>query len=182
LHILNASDRFSKPAETFGYTLRCSIIQYGRLQELSRADDSRHYSAVSYTWGDEPASRVLICASNDRESREGFELLITPNVNALLRRLREAHKPIYLRLDAICLNQQDEIEKSQQIPLMEEIYKAARKVYLWLGEDKGQGRDTLALVRRLNSEPELTTAETALITKFLRRWRFGRRWLYKRWH
>lgn len=36
-------------------------------------------------------------------------------------------------LDAICVNQNDEIETVQQNSIMHEIYKAAQHVYVWLG-------------------------------------------------
>lgn len=36
-------------------------------------------------------------------------------------------------LDAICVNQNDEIETVQQTSIMHEIYKAAQHVYVWLG-------------------------------------------------
>jgi hypothetical protein len=60
-------------------------------------------------------------------------LRITPNVDALLRGLRAFNKPRYLWIDAICLNQDDETEKAQQIPKMRLIFGEAKEVYIWLG-------------------------------------------------
>ncbi|KAF2175010.1 hypothetical protein K469DRAFT_508591, partial [Zopfia rhizophila CBS 207.26] len=35
---------------------------------------------------------------------------------------------------AVCINQNDLDEKSEQVPIMGEIYSRATKVYAWLGE------------------------------------------------
>lgn len=42
--------------------------------------------------------------------------------------------------DAICINQEDEEEKSRQIARMSDIYRFADTVYAWLGENKGDER------------------------------------------
>jgi hypothetical protein len=42
----------------------------------------------------------------------------------------EIDKPIWI--DAICINQRDIAEKEHQIPLMDQIYSEAFKVYFWL--------------------------------------------------
>jgi hypothetical protein len=36
-------------------------------------------------------------------------------------------------VDAICINQKDDVEKATQIPLMKEIYSLAEEVVIWLG-------------------------------------------------
>jgi hypothetical protein len=41
-------------------------------------------------------------------------------------------RPIWI--DAICLNQEDDIEKATHVPLMGTIYKQAKRVLIWLGE------------------------------------------------
>ncbi len=41
---------------------------------------------------------------------------------------------VYLWADAICINQKDELEKSHQIVLMEDIYAQAESVYIDLGD------------------------------------------------
>lgn len=51
-----------------------------------------------------------------------------------LRRLRDERLPIYVWIDAICINQHDLGEKANQIPLMAQIYGNAAEVRIWLGE------------------------------------------------
>jgi hypothetical protein len=38
-----------------------------------------------------------------------------------------------LRVNSICINQEDQKEKSKQIPLMRDIYATAKSVLVWLG-------------------------------------------------
>ena len=42
---------------------------------------------------------------------------------------------INLWVDAICINQDDDHEKSTQIPLMSDIYQSAMRVLIWLGDN-----------------------------------------------
>ncbi|KAK0609663.1 hypothetical protein B0T17DRAFT_546130 [Bombardia bombarda] len=52
----------------FDSTLRCSIIQHTRAAVIASEDDSRHYTAISYTWGVPTFSRVLACETGQIES------------------------------------------------------------------------------------------------------------------
>jgi Heterokaryon incompatibility protein (HET) len=52
--------------------------------------------------------------------------------NSSQKHLKES--PRVLWVDAVCINQNDEDEKSEQVSKMREIYGGATKVYAWLGE------------------------------------------------
>ncbi|KAE9364293.1 hypothetical protein N431DRAFT_305432, partial [Stipitochalara longipes BDJ] len=84
--------------------------------------------AVSYVWGTPVFSHTM----HSRE--QAAYLKITPSVDSFLRQLRKTSCPRLLWVDAICLNQEDAEEKSEQVPLMGDIYTQARKVHIWLGE------------------------------------------------
>jgi hypothetical protein len=43
-------------------------------------------------------------------------------------------KSVILWVDAICINQEDDVEKSSQVILMRDIYQAAEETLVWLGE------------------------------------------------
>ena len=49
-------------------------------------------------------------------------------------RLRYPKKVRKLWIDALCLKQEDLVEKGQQVRLMPRIYSTARRVLAWLGE------------------------------------------------
>ncbi|KAI1214693.1 heterokaryon incompatibility protein-domain-containing protein [Annulohypoxylon truncatum] len=113
------------PARREEAPLKCSIIQ----RRLSVQKES--YFAISYVWGEPEFSRNL----EIRDDGDVSYLRITPNVDALLRRLRKLKVLRYLWIDAICLNQADEIEKAHQIPVMGRIFGEAKEVHIWLGPE-----------------------------------------------
>lgn len=65
------------------------------------------------------------------------QLAIRPNLRNALRRLRSSTTTCTLWADAVCINQVDMHERSQQVPLMRNIYKRATRVVIWLGEYAG---------------------------------------------
>jgi hypothetical protein len=87
------------------------------------------YDALSYCWGDAEETAWIIC--ND------VKLEIRQKLRAALQYLLEGHpapiRPLWI--DAVCLNQDDNVEKATQVPRMGEIYKAATRTLAWLGED-----------------------------------------------
>ena len=85
------------------------------------------YFALSYAWGD-PAQRVQIQSNNG-------PLQVTPNLHAALLRIRQKRESLRLWIDAVCIHQDDDVEKSAQIPLMGRIYSQAKFVVMWVGEE-----------------------------------------------
>ena len=91
------------------------------------------FAALSYTWGAQVFPHRLLVGKNF--------LHITTNLrDALLHvRRRIASKSDHLKkstllwVDAICINQSDNVEKGTQISLMSDLYIRASKVYIWLG-------------------------------------------------
>jgi hypothetical protein len=55
-------------------------------------------------------------------------------------------------VDAVCINQNDNNEKSQQVKRMGEIYANARRVLIWVGEDTaGDAEECFALTQETNT-------------------------------
>jgi hypothetical protein len=86
------------------------------------------YEAVSYYWGNSARTLQLVC--------DNHTLKITANVDTLLRHLRKKEDPRWLWIDAICINQEDDADKAQQVPRMDAIFGRAKKVHVWLGEEE----------------------------------------------
>jgi hypothetical protein len=84
------------------------------------------YETLSYVWGARTGDRLILC--------NGKELYITENCESALRQLRFARKSRTIWVDAICINQTDELEKNKQVGLMDEIYKNSTHLRIWLGE------------------------------------------------
>ncbi|RMJ09839.1 hypothetical protein CDV36_010530 [Fusarium kuroshium] len=89
-------------------------------------DDSPKYEALSYAWGD-PHDRRLVEVDGKKKS-------ITVNLYHALRRLRYPQDERRLWVDAVCINQNDNVEKSHQVSLMQKIYSSTERAVLWLGE------------------------------------------------
>ncbi|KAH8811275.1 heterokaryon incompatibility protein-domain-containing protein [Xylogone sp. PMI_703] len=82
------------------------------------------YVALSYCWGD-PNRRADIIV-------DGQKVSVTVSLETALRRFRrDGHNTVWA--DALCINQQDSVEKSLQIRNMAAIYRRASSVQSWLG-------------------------------------------------
>jgi hypothetical protein len=83
------------------------------------------YTAVSYCWGSDSLCREITVNGNP--------VLITRSAFAVLRSLRLHHSSKAVWIDAICIDQRSDEDKSRQIPLMPTIYRGAAKTVVWLG-------------------------------------------------
>lgn len=84
------------------------------------------FEAVSYFWGSPLKTK--------RIEIDGAVLAITANLESALRHLRDEVQPRRLWVDAICINQVDRDERSQQVRHMFNIYQNASQVVVWLGD------------------------------------------------
>jgi hypothetical protein len=86
------------------------------------------YDAVTYTWGHDHSMTTILC--------NGFELDIRRNLCNSLPFLNHSrplpHRPLWI--DAICLNQEDHVEKAVHVPLMGNVYENATRTLVWLGQ------------------------------------------------
>lgn len=101
------------------------------------------YEALSYVWG--ANSNPISITVNDQPlpiGRNLYEALIELRAEISPRRI--------LWVDAICINQLDDVEKSQQVARMVEIYAKAFSTTMWIGKkDKTLG-SALHDIRNLN--------------------------------
>ncbi|KAF2495470.1 HET-domain-containing protein [Lophium mytilinum] len=96
------------------------------LQTHNVSDSSRlDYTAISYAWGDGACNISIEC--------DGSIMLVTENIYQMLFHIQQKDSTRLLWVDAICINQCDAQEKSQQILLMRNIYSEAPRVIVWLG-------------------------------------------------
>ncbi|KAF2688105.1 HET-domain-containing protein [Lentithecium fluviatile CBS 122367] len=120
--------------------------------------DNIEYEALSYTWGDNANLRTIIL--------DGLRFQVTANLETALRHLRypplsslqphgkgrlrtgNQRKDRVLWIDALCINQSDNVETSQQVAIMAEIYSHASRVPIWLGEETEDVRDAFATIKR----------------------------------
>ena len=88
-------------------------------------DDDPEYVALSYCWGPPIPERKVDVNSESATIR--------PNLHGLLVALCERNGSNTFWLDALCINQGDNEEKSSQVAKMADIYTRAKCVIAWLG-------------------------------------------------
>ena len=87
--------------------------------------DGTVYYALSYVWDPPVFSHQIYC--------DGGTLSITGSLYSALRNYRQADQSVTMWADAICINQEDLAERSQQVLLMQEIYSKSAQMRIWLG-------------------------------------------------
>lgn len=93
---------------------------------------SSRYEAVSYVWG---STKNLVKITLVDEGTD-YLLGITQNLAGALPYLRDEKKSRTLWIDAICINQTDLAERSEQVMRMDTIFSWADRVVVWLGPPK----------------------------------------------
>ncbi|MCJ1264737.1 hypothetical protein MMC22_004612 [Lobaria immixta] len=110
--------------------------------DLDREPDETHYEALSYSWGGHLMLRRLI-------NLNGHSYLVADTVFNALRELRLPDRDRRLWIDAICVNQGNLAEKSQQVGLMGSIYETAQNVIVWLGKAPIQQKSVFDFVHKV---------------------------------
>jgi hypothetical protein len=108
-------------------------------------DNSRNYTALSYTWGIAEHTRLI--------KLDKFEFPVTDNLEFALQRLRSRDHTVILWVDAICINQDSNEERSDQVRLMMSIYRTARRVAIWLGPEEDDSMTAMDLIWKLYWNP-----------------------------
>jgi len=111
-------------------------LHHGTLSDLPTV------AAVSYEWGEKVRRHEVHCESQ--------VLKATKNLLDLLKTLRSAGESRWLWIDALCINQDDLDERSQQVPLMADIYQKAAVVLVWLGQPLPSTHDLSQTIRKLS--------------------------------
>jgi hypothetical protein len=168
-------------------------------------DNIPAFEALSYTWGS-PESPVDILVN---QAMDQGTLSVTRNLGEALLYLRYEDKPRILWIDAICVNQQDLDERSQQVKRMADIYSRATRVVVWLGPERADTSLAIAffneitshivveweqMIVRLNSSDDVLWQTRALerfssddsilvtVDNLLSRSWFGRLWIWREIH
>ncbi|KAJ4125227.1 hypothetical protein NW754_013513 [Fusarium falciforme] len=101
--------------------IRCSIFE----AYLDEPDTLIDYEALSYAWGSNDKSEVIIA--------EGRVLPVTESLHMALQHLRQEDIDRILWVDAICIDQSNVAERGHQVTSMGSIYERATNVIIWLG-------------------------------------------------
>ncbi|PVH96154.1 HET-domain-containing protein, partial [Periconia macrospinosa] len=117
-----------QPSNDRSAQIRCKIIDYPLVPDRSV---SHLYECLSYVWGtsEDPSVIKIETAQNT------FDFEVTQNLYAALIQLRDPFFERILWVDAVCINQDDDREKTHQVAAMARIYGLASRVVAWLGEE-----------------------------------------------
>jgi len=103
------------------------------------------YFAISYTWG--PPQTW----DSQSITIDGASMAMASNVRRIIEfhAPRRKHTAKYIWIDAVCINQRSRDEKTSQVRRMDEIYRNARGVTVWLGDGSISTREAALAARRL---------------------------------
>lgn len=104
------------------------------------------FSALSYVWGAATDRRVILVQNS--------AVLVTKNLYDALMALRRPKEDLVIWVDALCINQSDDEEKSWQVGLMADIYRQASKVVAWLGPAESDDDSVMDYLNSLGEEAE----------------------------
>lgn len=135
---LSNADHYTQRLDSDNSEIRLVVVEPGKPEDLVecswdtiRLNDQSSFCALSYRWGD-PDDCVAI---NIRAPSGPRRFSVHRTVEGALRRLRRPDEPLRIWIDAICINQTDIEERSQQVALMKDIFSRAEEVHIWLGGD-----------------------------------------------
>lgn len=142
---LEADDFWGKEGlEPYQYTpispgeIRCLVLEPGHdneplscTLEVHQIADKPDYEAISYVWGTPVMCHKIKC--------HGRQTSITRNLRDVLRQCRLPDSTRVLWADSVCINQNDDREKSHQVSVMGKIYSQATRVLICLGSDQTDG-------------------------------------------
>jgi hypothetical protein len=118
--------------------------------ETVSLDDNPMYLALSYTWGDPSICKTIQIESVDGKSRKTFE--VTVNLEQALRYFRQENHPVRLWADAICIDQTNDTEKTEQVQQMRDIYGKSTSAIVWLGPAAADSDNAMDALDRVGKE------------------------------
>ncbi|KAK3348909.1 heterokaryon incompatibility protein-domain-containing protein [Lasiosphaeria hispida] len=139
IRLLRLSPHFDTTAR-----IHCQLFDYPATVQHSAAS-SHLYEALSYVWGSSEKQHAITVT----DERGDFDLPVTANLHAALAHLRNPLLDRMIWVDAVCINQEDNMEKAKQIQRMAEIYSHAARVVVWLGDREAEGGDDSEVLESL---------------------------------
>ena len=106
-----------------------------------RPQSALEYQAISYCWGDSPATCPILV--------DGIVFHAPKSATEVLKNFRLEDRPINLWVDAISIDQVDLNERASQVAMMGDIHAHATQTRIWLGKDNDQTLCQLRICRSI---------------------------------
>lgn len=112
---------------------------YGELQTFPlNSPDLPPFHTVSYAWGS-PSFKNSI-------EVDGEQLPVLDSLFPFLASAFGGAAENWWWVDSLCINQNDDLEKSRQVPLMGKIFRTAANTFVWLGEKNEDSDKAMAFL------------------------------------
>jgi hypothetical protein len=152
-------------------------------QELVRVEEIEiEYEALSWCWG----RNVSDYGISVTKGGESYKMAVRRDLVLALSYLRRKEKPRILWIDAICIDQDNSVERNQQVQMMSRIYTRAENVCIWLGEQDNDSEIAFKFIQdeithlkdfdSISSNKDYNNKWQALMKLMQREW-FSRRWV-----
>jgi hypothetical protein len=169
------------PNEAHGFSIKLQTFPRPKERDLGFK-----YCALSYTWGhpdfhrngdisDPRPNRTYSVRCNEGHLDIGYNLfdflrhtfrrglfIQHAGVKSLVEQLSSDIKNVdWIWVDALCINQADDAEKGQQVPLMFELYRIATRVVVWFGADAEPDENVMWIVKEFRPKGRLDSVGPA---------------------
>ncbi|KAH7077453.1 heterokaryon incompatibility protein-domain-containing protein [Paraphoma chrysanthemicola] len=111
--------------------------------EIRHVTIHAEYSCLSYVWGQPTENQILI---------EGQPHSVRDNLFSFLKAAQRKPIPKWLWIDALCIDQSSNAERTQQVQLMGLIFSRAVEVFSWLGDNKSNAE----FLERVSKQKDVT--------------------------
>jgi hypothetical protein len=135
--------------QSFGEKGQADCEKYYSLVNERAAQNLEPSSSLTQDPGIEIKSLLSGIDLRRQELQNLWELYATSEAKS-----KVAFRSRFFWIDAICINQADSDERTEQIKIMRQIYRKAHSVAVWLGDDDGDGGTAIDLLHRLHQSLE----------------------------
>jgi hypothetical protein len=130
--------------------------KYESLEDTNDLEFKPKYEALSYTWGLPGDSDTIYIENSSPQLKDTnafpTTIEVRRNLSDALRYLRYPDKYRTLWVDALSINQADDVERNIQVGRMVDIFKCASSVVIWLGKESENSQLALSTLRHWGSQ------------------------------
>ncbi|KAL1857040.1 hypothetical protein Daus18300_010488 [Diaporthe australafricana] len=123
------------------------------------------YEALSYVWGSTELFEVIYVGKpNEQRPADKAALPVTRSLKAALQHLRYPDQERIMWIDAICIDQSNNIEKGPQVAMMGKLFECASRVVVWLGSEEDESGKAMERLSFFGSQIDVNWGGIHLIT------------------
>lgn len=106
-------------------------------------EDLIPYEALSYTWGGPMKNETILL--------DGKKFNVTMNLHQALLDLQSRDTDRILWVDAVCIDQSSDSERTHQVQQMSQVYQRAERVVVWLGALGESATDLMCALKTIEA-------------------------------